>query len=234
MFTWTGSSCSSCIRWAWGIPNSTHCCTQRMCWTMSIAFCSVLFLTFLTFHLGTWWCLSTFKMGRSLNLSLGDTFSYVSHVWNVHHIYVVGTRWADEKAALDGSCLDGRAYRGVYQQVLPKKSNKLIHFEGVSLHYNVCQWNSKSECLCGPYVCSYLSKFNKMVTFVVNGGGGKKNCNKSKGDQIKKLHNIYIHIYINIHVHVHIYIHIFFSLRWFSERWCFCINLLCRRNFRGI
>jgi len=46
-------------------------------------------------------------------------------------------------------CSDGREHRGRYQQMLLEKSKKLMPFLKCHLHYNVCQWNSKRECLCG-------------------------------------------------------------------------------------
>lgn len=67
---------------------------------------------------------------------------------------------------------DGRGYRGRYQQVLPKKSKKLMPLGEFNRHCNVCQWSSKSKCLCGTLfrnffffflVCVYLSRM-KMVT----------------------------------------------------------------------
>lgn len=63
---------------------------------------------------------------------------------------------------------DGREYRGRYQQVLSKKSKKLMPFGGFNLHYSVCQVNSKSVCLHYlekmGFFCVYLSKMKKMAT----------------------------------------------------------------------
>lgn len=85
-------------------------------------------------------------------------------------------------------------------------SKKLIPFGGSNLCYCVCQWNSKSEWLCGTlfregvWLFFYLSKMKKMVTPYDTVEGGKNNISKNEDDQIEKatqymsIHGLYVYI----------------------------------------
>lgn len=70
-----------------------------------------------------------------------------------------------------------------------------------NLHYNACQWNSKSKCLCGGLFWDFFTCVSLPVKNEEDGnpygnsGGWKKNSSKNKDGQIKKLHNMCIYIF---------------------------------------